>query len=107
MPSESWHPYGQSPEQGLDRTKLIVLEQKRWIRLSHLHRLVPESPLLNCDNRALQVTYNPMGSPEIQSNIVEIHGARISSSSQTVIRSIGTQSSDRTNSSFQAIARLL
>jgi len=73
MPSESGHPYGQSPEQGLDRTKPIVLERKRWIRLSHLHRLVLESPLLNRDNRALQVTYNPMGSPEIQSDIVEIH----------------------------------
>jgi hypothetical protein len=38
-----------------------------------LHRLVLESPLLNRDNRALQVTYNPMGSPEIQSDIVDIH----------------------------------
>jgi len=40
--------------------------------LSHLQRLVLESPFLNRDNRALQVTYNPMGSPEIQSDIVEI-----------------------------------
>jgi hypothetical protein len=38
-----------------------------------LHRLVLESPLLNRDNRALQVVYNPMGSAEIQSDIVEIH----------------------------------
>ena len=27
---------------------------------------------VNCDNRALQVTYNPMGIPEIQSDIVDI-----------------------------------
>ncbi len=73
MPSESGYPYGQNPEQGLDRTKPIVLERKRWIRLSHLHRLVLERPLLNRGNRALQVTHNPMGSPEIQSDIVQIH----------------------------------